>query len=95
MEKKYNEEKESKQKLEQSYQGQISQNTEYLQIQKTMEQDIQTKMSLLDQLKQENSQLNEQLKVEINKTNEKEKQFQMVTKDNQMLRETVNELENK
>lgn len=60
-----------------------------------MENDIQTKVNLIDQVKQENARLIEQLKIEVNKTNEHEKKFQMIEKENQMLRETVNELETK
>ncbi|CAF3621813.1 unnamed protein product [Rotaria sp. Silwood1] len=93
LQKKYDDECISKQKIENIYQSQLSQNNQYIESTKSMEKDIETKTVLYNRMKEENDRLTEQLQTEKTQNVESEHQIQNKEKENQMLRQTINELE--
>ncbi|CAF1152364.1 unnamed protein product [Adineta ricciae] len=93
LQKKYEDEHESKQRIESVYQTQMSQNNEFMESTKVMEQDIKNKTTLYDQMKEDHDRLVEQFRAEKAEHEKKEHQLQRMEKENQMLRQTINELE--
>ncbi|CAF2841556.1 unnamed protein product [Rotaria sp. Silwood2] len=95
LKKKYDDECISKQKIESIYESQLSQNNEYIESIKLMEKDIETKTVLYDRTKEENDRLTEKLQTEKTRNDENKHQIHTKEKENQLLRQTVNELETK
>ncbi|CAF2255913.1 unnamed protein product [Rotaria magnacalcarata] len=93
LQKKYEDECASKQKIESVYQTQLSRNNEFIESTKELEKDIDVKKVLYDRMKEENESLTENLQIEKTRNNEQEHQIQLKDKENQMLRQTINELE--
>ncbi len=60
-----------------------------------MERDIEIKTNLYDRTKEENDRLKEKLQAETTRNDEQEHQMKSLGNENQMLRETINELEKK
>ncbi|CAF0955257.1 unnamed protein product [Adineta ricciae] len=93
LQKKYEDEHESKQRIESVYQTQMSQNNEFMESTKVMEQDIKNKTTLYDQMKEDHDRLVEQFRAEKAEHEKKEHQLQRMEKENQMLRQTINDIE--
>ncbi|CAF3859229.1 unnamed protein product [Adineta steineri] len=93
LQKKYQEEQLTKEKIENAYQTQLSQNSEIMESTKIMEKNIEVKNTLYDHIKEDNNLLLQKLQIEKDRNDEKEHQIQTIEKEKQMLRQTINELE--
>ncbi|CAF1300218.1 unnamed protein product [Didymodactylos carnosus] len=100
LQKKYDEECQTKQEMIKEFELQMSMKTDYENATKMMEKDLEVKTTLFNHMKEqindvknENIKYYEKLQTEISRSDEKEHQVQCLEKENKMLRETISQLE--